>query len=630
VVADGRFTHHSILIGAETFGLAGCENDVMLMADVLAAFGFRDPCILTGARATRNAILNGFESLIERVRPGDAVVVYYSGHGGRVARRDWSAQQARGRSPYLQFLVPTDADESSGSDFRGLLAEEITAIQGRLTDVTPNVTTILDCCHSAYMARGAEPAQSANGASNPGTLVKAIDREFPVSGALLRLNEVPPERQGAETNPMAVRVVACQPEQSAYERQSYRGGRHGVLTDTLSDVLEQLGDRAVPWQTVLDVLRRRVQAAFPEQRPEVEGPAGRLPFSIITRGSSLRYPVTVGDAGAWIEGAALFGLEPGDELRLAAPEATGPLLGRARVDRIDPAGRAVLRLTLTDGVAPLPVPCDGLPAKVRSAPLTVRLEPGSDCGAALRAAIAQSPMLAVADHGVAVVRSPRPGTLTVEAASGRPALSDVLPDDAEGVAAVVSRLERWAQADRMRSLASGEGATALAADVVVQLRTHEGAEPRPCRDSGERLATGDAVSVVAANQGHSARWVWLIDVGVDDEVTVLTPASGTRLEAHGTPGCSAVLLGRTGPRCLEWGSVPADRTWTWREQLVVIVADRQQDLSPLGTSPRGVDGSALDALMDEIRVGTRNLRAEEVTAFRYRVQRIDFELEPAS
>jgi hypothetical protein len=516
VVTNGRIsslrsvdpprTHHAILIGAETFGLAGCENDVMLMADVLVAFGFRDPCILTGARATRDAILKGFGRLLGQVRPGDAVVVYYSGHGGRVVRRDWSAQQARGRSPYLQFLVPTDAGESSGSDFRGLLAEEITAIQGRLTDVTPNVTTILDCCHSAYMARGAEPAQPTNGASKPGTLVKSIDREFPVTGALLRLAEVPPERQGAETNPLAVRVVACQPEQSAYERQSYRGGRHGVLTDSLADVLEQLADRGVTWRTVLDVLRRRVQAAFPEQRPEVEGPAGRLPFSIVVRGNSLRYPVTVGDAGAWIEGAPLFGLEPGDELRLATSEATAPLLGRARVDCIDPAGRAALRLTLADGVASLPVPCDGFPAKVRSAPLTVQLAQGCDSGAALRAAIGQSPMLAVADHGVAVVRSPRPGTLTVEGASGRPALPGVLLDDAQGVTAVVSRLERWAQADRMRSLASGVGAAALAADVVVQLRTHEGAEPRPRRNSGERLATGDRMSVVAANQGHSPRW----------------------------------------------------------------------------------------------------------------------------
>ena len=40
----------------------------------------------------------------------------------------------------------------------------------------------------------------------------------------------------------AVRLVACQPEQSAYEMASSRGGRHGALTDAFASVLAGLGD----------------------------------------------------------------------------------------------------------------------------------------------------------------------------------------------------------------------------------------------------------------------------------------------------------------------------------------------------------------------------------------------------
>lgn len=85
-------------------------------------------------------------------------------------------------------------------------------------------------------------------------------------------------------------------------------------------------------------------------------------------------------------------------------------------------------------------------------------------------------------------------------------------------------------------------------------------------------------------------------------------------------------LRQDGPRPLERGSVPADGQR--HEQLVAIVADRQQDLSPLGTTARDAEGSALDILLDDVRVGTRNLQPEEATAMRYRIQRIDFELEP--
>ena len=88
----------------------------------------------TAADASRAGIADGFERLIAASGPSDAALVYYSGHGGRVVRPDAEEQRVSGLSVHYQFLVPFDIDDSEQGDFRGLLSEELTAYQRRLTD----------------------------------------------------------------------------------------------------------------------------------------------------------------------------------------------------------------------------------------------------------------------------------------------------------------------------------------------------------------------------------------------------------------------------------------------------------------------------------------------------------------
>jgi hypothetical protein len=101
--------------------------------------------------------------------------------------------------------------------------------------------------------------------------------------ASLRLGEPVPQQtprqpatelatHGWDSNPYAVRLVAAQEEQSAYERQTPRG-THGLLTEAFIGVLDELGDRLVPWGVVGELVRQRVQRICTEQRPDVEGPS---------------------------------------------------------------------------------------------------------------------------------------------------------------------------------------------------------------------------------------------------------------------------------------------------------------------------------------------------------------------
>ena len=52
----------------------------------------------TGTDATRAGILDGLDQLVGSITdPTDAVVLYYSGHGGRVARPDFAERTGRRR-----------------------------------------------------------------------------------------------------------------------------------------------------------------------------------------------------------------------------------------------------------------------------------------------------------------------------------------------------------------------------------------------------------------------------------------------------------------------------------------------------------------------------------------------------
>ncbi|MCA9710281.1 MAG: caspase family protein, partial [Myxococcales bacterium] len=77
----------ALLIGSPATGehaLPGVLGDVERMRARLEARGFA--CTLcAGEHATRQGILDALEQLCAQTRPGDAVVVYYAGHGGRAS-----------------------------------------------------------------------------------------------------------------------------------------------------------------------------------------------------------------------------------------------------------------------------------------------------------------------------------------------------------------------------------------------------------------------------------------------------------------------------------------------------------------------------------------------------------------
>lgn len=284
-------TKRALLIASPFKGLLGPLNDVQLMADVLSKQGFQIS-YCCGQDATRNGILDAWRRIIHASSSDDAVVIYYSGHGGIVEAsvendEDDVKEVSEKQSPWrYQFLVPIDyrspsqPDVNGNNDFGGILDVEIAHLLHETTNRTRNVTTIFDCCHSGHIAR--EP-----------THPEAMPRKLPkaqyaaISEYVDRVRaagQLPAEAHlDVHGNPHAVRIAASSDSESAWEYQGQGGKWVGSMTQALCKVLQDAfteGSEPVSWRTMLLRVRELVHVDFPHQTPQAEGPDKRLLFSL--------------------------------------------------------------------------------------------------------------------------------------------------------------------------------------------------------------------------------------------------------------------------------------------------------------------------------------------------------------
>jgi hypothetical protein len=265
---------HALLIGGSEQALRGVQNDIKAMSDLLLRRGF-DVTLCYGADATRDGIIRAWRELIQRTSSRDAVVVYYSGHGG-ASTSDHSGETFR-----IQYLLPTDICQTTETDFRGILDIELSHLVTGLTNKTHNVTVILDCCHSERAAR----------APVPGMRAWAPVRRKDIESHIRRLREAGLFRNlHKEGNPYSVRVVAAGSDMPAYEEEVSRDvesdeaeSRETVmrnLTRQLVTEIRKLGPNKVSWDAILPSLRLHLDRGYRRQRPQVEGPRMRALFSL--------------------------------------------------------------------------------------------------------------------------------------------------------------------------------------------------------------------------------------------------------------------------------------------------------------------------------------------------------------
>jgi hypothetical protein len=579
----------ALLIGSQTGGLRGVHADVEVMRTALAPHGF-DATLVIGREATWSGIRAAYRGLIEDTRAGDAAVVYYSGHGTR-HRNPLAGSDPLGGPDWLQYLVPVDLSSGDPAVFRGILAEELSQLQWALTAKTANVTTILDCCHAARMSRTESllPKALVRPPAFPWKGVQKAWRQLrfaPLAGAVR-----------ADSNPLAVRLVACAPEESAYELPRGRGGPQGALTRALAAVLATPGSAELSWRELIAIVRPAVSDLGVNQRPEIEGPVGRKLFSHDEKASTGVLPVIVEGGTAYLGHPALFGLAVGDTFALVAAggDPSAPL-AVAAVDQVV-GGRA----RLSARVAAWPPVLEAHPtgAAFGRRPFAV-LPVDHPERARVVDALAGAPHVRIAGPGdlpAATVDVSADGFALLDAL-GEPLTARTYPLTAPALDQLVRDLLQLARAAFLRGLETSTMDSGVAA--VCSL-WHDGVQ-RPLRPSGEHLFVGDQVVVRLHNDAPARRYVTMFDVGLRGAVSLLTdsePAGigiepGDDHEFYRLPGTGELAgvelfwpddLPATGPRA---GS------------FVVFVLDRPHDLRPLGQPGAVLRGSGAPAVPHEV------------------------------
>lgn len=614
---------HALLVGVPGDELFGTANDLRAMAEMLVARGFTVD-VRTGDRATRKGILDGYDQLIRLSQRDPAsqhdrpAVFYYTGHGFHAV-----LDKEQGRS--WQGIVPTDMDDTTTEDFRGITAWELSIKQAQLTQQTRNVTVILDCCYASQMSR--------DGAVS-GAVPRALPHPFRLGfdehlHALERMYGVAYSAVDPLGNPNAVRLVACGPGECAYECQADDGQYHGVLTTALLEVLRDVGAVRVSWAALDDVIRARVLRRNVLQRPDIEGPARRLPFSLLEdnggdaaaimelpgRAASERFRILAGSLRGVLDGDVFAVMPPGSPAYRAADA-----IAELKVTQTTATYAAAELALWKNSHTMLPEDAIAFPIEKHAIRRPVRIDAPDPERAQILAAVEASatlrPVRPEDTTALATLRL-RDGLLTI-GDDGGPLFPAVgFPDQLSGALKNVANL---AAAQSIREL---EGAHGVAGDEV-EIEwgaVVRGAMQKMSRRGGS-LALRDHLYVRIRNTSEQKRTLYahVFNLGLRGKVTLLTAAfpGGVPL-VSGEPG---FVLGQrpdgTLPGlALSWPDRMPRETFPRIDEVVVIITAGPTALRGLETVEhrgvaRGFGGSKLQDLLAQIQDGqVRSLRGEE-------------------
>lgn len=309
-MTNQKFTNgHALLIGVGA-DLPITVQDATAIKDVLidpnrAAYPPQQVTLLTETAATRQNILAAFDNIISQINqnPDATVIIYYSGHGGRIQRTNEYFLVPYGYNPSQHF-----ATGISGLEF----TQKIEAITAR------KLVVLLDCCHA-----GGVPTLKAPSA----TFVKS-----PLPPELLNI-------LGTGSG----RVVVASSREDEY---SYTGEPYSAFTTCLLEALQ--GKAAVNkdgYARILDVL----VYLFDQVPKKAKGPQHPFVNKVLDLGDNFPLCYYAGGSNLLSAEAITTSLTPGQRRRsqqkLDALQAEWDIrsekLKRLRADLAVEAGTAV-------------------------------------------------------------------------------------------------------------------------------------------------------------------------------------------------------------------------------------------------------------------------------------------------
>jgi pimeloyl-ACP methyl ester carboxylesterase len=156
---------YALLIGVNSYlndsirPLKGCRNDVTLLQHTLQTrFSIPEENIQTliSRHATKNNIVNGFQTHLNQAGKNDTALFYFSGHGSQepASKAFWNIDTNK----QLETLVCHDSRTGKVTD---LADKELRYLISQLSANGSKVVVIIDSCHSGHVSRDIEEDHSA-------------------------------------------------------------------------------------------------------------------------------------------------------------------------------------------------------------------------------------------------------------------------------------------------------------------------------------------------------------------------------------------------------------------------------------------------------------------------------------
>jgi hypothetical protein len=551
-------TQRALLVGVselvnqpQALWLQAPRNDVMLMRQTLMKQGFAPADVTVLADGVAGALLPEAERinealarLLEQSRPGDFVMLYFSGHGTRLRDSTKRYQEPDGLAENFLARDARGVDASGGSLPGGLRDVDFDRWIRAFLARNVFVWSVFDTCSAASMTRGAARPTELQDAGPADDEVRfrgvranqlAASGPGPVPAAAPVPAQVPPEAAAGASRARYVAFFASESHQVTPElrlpRKAHNARPQGLLTWAVAEALQQ---KPATWRDlfngVLDLyppVIEELESRFPARElpsPVAEGNLDLPIFSNTAAPLSTRPVWRAERAGGslTLKVGLLDGLEPGQDVRIVATLADGVQraaqgrlvqadLGSARL--AVPAALGELAQATSWSVTPMTEPA--------SAALRVRSDsalPGGlslDYPASIRAAGEAQADVRWVDLGAAGGRldvlSP---ALAATAESGTPPAATVVRDLAE----VRVRLQAMAQLKWLSRLADlAKDGRLDGFDAVLEVRDENrllrSANARDMAGSALQLRQGERAELMVRN--GSGQSIDLVVIGVD-------------------------------------------------------------------------------------------------------------------
>ena len=271
---QARAAVHALLIGIDTYPnvrhLSGAVNDAesirrVLTTDLGVPAG--NVQLLADEQATKQAILQALAGFAGRTKPGDAIVLHYSGHGWLVTDVDGDESTFNADERFDEALVPYDATpwpkpRAYEPNPTLLTDDEIARALGPLPG--RRLAVIFDSCHSGNGLR-ALPGDADAG--------RSLYDNAPLPASPFK--SLRPRKPSLDMGSQVVFIAAAQWRQTASDLGEFEGQRHGALTAALLRTFKKAGagwPRVLSWASLFRQAREDLLAqGIASQTPAIAG-----------------------------------------------------------------------------------------------------------------------------------------------------------------------------------------------------------------------------------------------------------------------------------------------------------------------------------------------------------------------